>query len=222
MPLPFLPIRRGALALVAYALLPGGANATATVTLAGILGSRALLVVDGQTRTLGAGDTAGGVKVLAVGRADATVEIAGRRTVLQLGGAPATVGAAAPSNGGGRRIAMVSDGAGHFRPDGSINGRPTQFLVDTGASTVALGQSEADRLGIDYRRGTPVNMSTANGVAQGWRTRLATVRVGDVTLYDVDAVVTPQPMPFVLLGNSFLNQFQMNRTNDVMVLERRY
>ena len=65
-------------------------------------------------------------------------------------------------------------------------------------------------------------MSTANGVAQGFRIKLNSVRVGDVEVYDVDAVVTPQPMPFVLLGNSFLTRFQMKRDNNQMTLDKRY
>jgi aspartyl protease family protein len=70
--------------------------------------------------------------------------------------------------------------------------------------------------------GPSVRVGTANGLAQGWRVKLASVRIGDVEVYDVDAVVTPQGMPFVLLGNSYLNRFQMRRDNDQMVLERRY
>ena len=66
-----------------------------------------------------------------------------------------------------------------------------------------------------------MRLSTANGVAQGWRIRLDSVRIGDVEVFGIDAVVTPQPMPYVLLGNSFLGQFQMTRTNDQMVLEKR-
>jgi aspartyl protease family protein len=70
--------------------------------------------------------------------------------------------------------------------------------------------------------GPSVRVGTANGLAQGWRVKLASVRIGDVEVYEVDAVVTPQGMPFVLLGNSYLNRFQMRRDNDQMVLERRY
>jgi aspartyl protease family protein len=69
---------------------------------------------------------------------------------------------------------------------------------------------------------SPCGFGTANGLAQGWRVKLASVRIGDVEVYEVDAVVTPQGMPFVLLGNSYLNRFQMRRDNDQMVLERRY
>jgi len=58
-------------------------------------------------------------------------------------------------------------------------------------------------------------------VTQGWRMRLDSVRIGDVEVLNVDAIITPQAMPYVLLGNSFLGQFQMTRTNDQMVLEKR-
>jgi len=94
--------------------------------------------------------------------------------------------------------------------------------VDTGASVVALGSSDADRMGLNYRTSPPVRVGTANGMAQGWRVKFASVRLGDVELFDVDGIVTAQPMPFVLLGNSFLNRFQMRREADLMVLERRY
>ena len=105
---------------------------------------------------------------------------------------------------------------------GSINGRPVQFLVDTGASTVALSVADAERIGLAFREGPSVRIGTANGLAKGWRVKLASVRIGDVEVYDVDAIVTPQGMPFVLLGNSYLNRFQMRRDNDQMVLDRRY
>jgi len=97
-----------------------------------------------------------------------------------------------------------------------------QFVVDTGATSVSLGALEADRIGINYKNGDPVQLSTANGNSQGWRVRLGSVRIGDVELSGVEAVITPAPMPYVLLGNSFLTQFQMTRINDQMVLERRY
>ena len=67
-----------------------------------------------------------------------------------------------------------------------------------------------------------MQIGTANGVAQGYRLRLQSVRVGDVEVYDIDAVVSQQSMPFVLLGNSFINRFSMRRDADQMVLEKRY
>ena len=202
-----------ACALLASALGTAGsaAQAAPAVALAGVLGAKALLVLDGETRALAPGESARGVRLVSVGKNDAVVEVAGARATLVLGGTPALVGAATPA-GGGRRIVMVGDSRGHFMPQGSINGQTTQFMVDTGASGI----------GLRFKDGEPVQMRTANGNVQGWRTRLAQVRVGDVDIYDVEAFVTPQPMPYVLLGNSYLNRFQMTRTNDQMVLDKRY
>lgn len=206
--------------LATLLLLPTLACAQA-VALSGILGSKALLVVDGSApRALAAGEEHRGVKVVSVGRDDAVVLIGSDRRTLRLGEAPVSVGGNR-ANSGGRRVVLLADSRGHFIQSGTINGQAMQYMVDTGASTVAIGRADAERMGLDYQSGQPVRVSTANGVAQGWRMRLDTVRIGDVSVYGVDAIVTPQAMPFVLLGNSFLSEFHMTRTGDQMVLEKR-
>ncbi|KAB2898546.1 MAG: TIGR02281 family clan AA aspartic protease [Burkholderiaceae bacterium] len=116
---------------------------------------------------------------------------------------------------------LTADSRGHFINTGLINGQVMQYMVDTGASTVAIGRPDADRMGLDYANGQPVRMGTANGVGMGWRLKLDSVRIGDVEVFGVEAIVTSQPMPFVLLGNSFLAEFQMTRNSDQMVLEKR-
>ena len=205
-------------ALAASLLAPTWAHAQA-VALAGMLGSKALIVVDAHPpKAVGAGDEFQGVKVLAIARDEATVEIQGARRVLRLGESPVSVG---NRGGSGKRIVLMADSRGHFVNSGTINGRVMQYMVDTGASTVAIGRSDADRMGLNYKNGQPVRMSTANGVAQGWRMKLDSVRIGDVEVFGVEAVITSQPMPYVLLGNSFLTEFQMTRVNDQMVLEKR-
>ena len=207
-----------AFVLANVVLAPAAASAQA-VALSGILGSKALLVVNGSVpRGVAAGESHQGVKVVSVGRDDAVLEIDGARRTVRLGEAPVSVGA----RGGSQRIVLAGDSRGHFVSQGQINGRAMQFMVDTGATTVAIGQPDAERMGLNYKNGQPVRMTTANGVAQGWRLRLDTVRIGDVQVYGIDAVVTPQPMPYVLLGNSFLTEFQMTRHNDQMVLEKRH
>lgn len=193
-----------------------------SVALTGVLGTKALLVVDGATpRAVPVGEVHRGVKVLSLTGDEAVVEIGGRRQALRLGDVPTSVGAAG-SSGGGRRIVLSADGGGHFMGNGSINGRAVRFMVDTGASTVGLSLNDAERLGLDYRAGQPTRVGTANGTTAGWRLKLASVRVGDVEVHEIDAIVTAQPMPFVLLGNSFLNRFQMRRDNEQMVLEKRF
>lgn len=192
-----------------------------TVVLTGILGSKALLLVDGQPpRGVGAGETFLGVKVLSVAGESAAVDVGGKRFTLHMGESPVQVGA--KGVGGGNRIVITADSQGHFFTPGRINNQATQFMVDTGASYISMSAAEAERAGIDYKHGAPMRLSTANGMASGWRVRLAAVRVGDVQLTELEAVVTPESMPFVLLGNNFLTRFQMTRLNDQMVLERRY
>ena len=197
--------------------------AAQTVALQGMLGAKALLIVDGGApRGVAAGETHQGVKVLSTAGDQAVVEYGGRRHTLRVGESPASVGASGGGSARGTRIVLHADGGGHFMALGTINGRSVNFLVDTGATVVSLGAAEAQRLGLDVSKGQRVQMSTANGVAQAWRVKLASVRIGDVEVYEVDAVVAQQSMPFVLLGNSFLTRFQMKRENDQMVLDRRY
>ena len=196
-----------------------GASAQ-TVALQGMLGSKALLMVGGGApRAVAPGETHQGVKVISTSGDQAVVLVDGRRVTLRVGEAPASVGGAAPS--GGDRIALTADGRGHFIAQGSINNRPVQFMVDTGASVVAIGQGEADRLGLNYKSGRQVMMNTANGAAPGWLFKINTLRVGDVVANEVDTVVTPAAMPAILLGNSFLNRFNMRRDGDQMMLIKR-
>ncbi len=196
--------------------------AAQTVGLSGMLGNRALLIVDGGApKSVAPGDTFQGVKVVSTSGDQAVVEVGGKRHTLRVGESPFSVGKGAATGGGGKIVLMAGSG-GHFMAQGAINGNATQFVVDTGATVVSMGQSDADRMRLNYKAGRPVRMSTANGVTQGWHIKLNSVRIGEVEIFEVDAVVTPQPMPYVLLGNSFLTRFQMQRDNDQMTLTRRY
>ena len=209
---------RVAAALAALCLAPALSHAQ-SVGIAGMLGSKALLVVDAHPpRALGAGDEFQGVKVVSIGKDEATVEVKGAQRVLRLGEAPVSVGR---RSGSGRRVVLIADARGHFVSTGTINGRVMQYMVDTGATSVAIGRADADRMGLNYQNGPSVRMNTANGVSQGWRMKLDSVRIGDVEVFGVEAVITSQPMPYVLLGNSMLNEFQMTRSNNEMVLEKR-
>jgi aspartyl protease family protein len=193
-----------------------------TVGLAGMLGGRALLIVDGAApRTVAIGEAYKGVKVVSTAGDVAVVEIAGKRLSLRVGDAPASVGGGIEEGASDRVVLTVGSG-GHFMTQGQINGKAVAMVVDTGASLVSLSVQEAQRIGLNYQAGQPAQIGTANGVVAGWRVKLATLRVGDVLLYDVDSVVSSGAMPYVLLGNSFLSRFQMTRTNDQMVLVKRY
>jgi aspartyl protease family protein len=200
--------------------LLGLAASAQTVTLSGSMGDKALLIINGTPRTVAAGASFQNVKVVSVTPNEAVVELDGKRVPLQLGGAPVNLGGA----GGGSdasQIVLVAGSGGHFITGGSINGGAVQFLVDTGATYVSLSQAEADRIGLKYRDGRQGLVNTANGQVPAHLTRLDVVRVGDVQVYDVEAIVVPTSMGTVLLGNSFLTRFQMKRENDRMTLDRR-
>jgi aspartyl protease family protein len=213
-----------ALALCAAAALIAAtppAWAQTRVALQGMLGHKALLLIGGDAPHLTApGETWRGVKVISTSGEQAVVLVDGRQLTLRVGEAPASVGGPADA-GGSDRVMLAADARGHFLTQGSINNHPVQFMVDTGASVIAISQSEADRLGLDYKKGRPVHMSTANGTIQGWAITLGAVRVGDMVTYDVSAVITPAPMATVLLGNSYLMRFNMRRDGDQMMLIKR-
>ena len=196
------------------------------VTLQGMLGHKALVVVNGGTpHAIAPGETWNDIKVLSTSGDEAVVEIQGQRQTLRLGEAPVSLGvpaSAASAPATGSKIVLTAGSGGHFTTPGFINGKSVQFLVDTGATGVGLSVADAERIGLNYKAGQEIRLNTANGPAKGWQLKLASVRVGDVEVYDVEASVSPGAMPYVLLGNSFLNRFQLRRENDQMVLERRY
>jgi aspartyl protease family protein len=162
-----------------------------------------------------------GVRLISVSGNDALVEVGGKRLALQLGAAQVNLGGV-QSEGGGKQIVLTAGTGGHFVTSGSINGKSVRFMVDTGATSIALGQDEAERIGLDYKSGQRGYSSTANGPVPVYRANLASVRIGDVMVYNVDAIVSPAPMPYVLLGNSYLGRFQMRRENDRMTLDKRF
>ena len=218
------PLLRALPGLAAAALLSAVVSPAAaqSVALAGLLGSKALLVIDGgQPRSLAVGDSVQGVKLVSLSGDQAQVELAGKRQTLRLGGAPVSVGNTG-GEAGGSKIVLSADSRGHFVTQGQINGHSAAMMVDTGASSVSLSAAQAQQFGLDYKKGSPLGISTANGVIAAWRIKLDRLRVGNVTLYDIDAVVSDGAMPYVLLGNNFLVRFQMNRNNDQMVLDKRF
>ena len=192
----------------------------ADVGLAGVFPGKALLTINGgPPRVVAVGArTDEGVSVVAIDGEAATVEVNGKKRVLRVGQNVA----AQPSDGGPATAVLTADAAGHFFATGSINGTTVRFLVDTGASLVSLGASDARRIGIDASRGQRGITHTANGQAVVSRVKLDTVRVGEVVLYNVEAMVHQQDMPMVLLGMSFLNRMEMQRNGETMTLKKRY
>jgi aspartyl protease family protein len=213
-------------ALAASAAAVQAQEGTRDVALGGRMGDKALLMMHGRTVVLGVGQSSGPVRLLRWEGDAAVVEHAGVQLRLRVGQAPLRVGAAAGSasgaaGAGGREIVIPVGPGGHFMTAGSINGQSVRFMVDTGATLIALSRTEAARLGLDLRAARQTTTYTANGPVAAQMLPLQRVRVGEVEVYEVMAVVTETPMPFVLLGNSFLERFQWRRDNDVMRLEKR-
>ncbi len=206
--------------VLAIALLASAAAQAQSVSMAGSLGTRALLVIDGKPRQVAVGTTVDGVKLLAVSNNDALIEVNGKRVALQLGGSPSNLGGAA-SAGTGDKIVLTSVSGGHFVTSGTINGNAARFVVDTGATTITMSAADAERVGIDYKKGRLGYSSTANGMVPAYGVMLSSVRIGDVQVYNVEATVLPAPMPYMLLGNSYLDRFQMRRENDRLTLEKK-
>ncbi len=205
------------MAIVALLL---SANATATqINVSGLFKDRAMVIVNGgKPRVLAAGESEQGVKLLSADAQSATFEVDGKRRVLSMGQSYA-------GSGGGAKpiVSLNADGRGHFFTTGTINGHSVDFMVDTGASSVAISSREADRMGVNYRSGQRGLVSTANGTAVAYRVLLNNVRIGGISLNMVPGMVLEgDGMSVALLGMSFLNQVDMKREGVLMTLTQRY
>jgi aspartyl protease family protein len=128
-----------------------------------------------------------------------------------------------PPQSGARTLSIPRDARGHFATEGRIDGQRLAFMIDTGASVVALNESSAARFGL---RPTPgqytAAVTTANGTVKAARMRLAMIEVGGLIVRDVDAMVLPdQALSENLLGLSFLSKLRrFEYANGQMVLEQ--
>lgn len=189
------------------------------VGVVGLFPGKAVLVIDGGTpRTVAVGSTVGGVRLVAVDQGGATVEISGKRQRLAIGQHAHAGG----DGGGAQTTSLTADSRGHFITTGTVNGATVRFMVDTGATSVALGASDARRANVNLANGRPIMVQTANGVTQAWLVTLNSVRIGDVILNEVEGTVHQQDMPMALLGMSFLNRMEMKRDGQTMTLRKRY
>lgn len=204
-------------ALIIAPLLLSPAQA-ADVSVVGVFRNKAVLVVDGaKPKTYSIGATVGDdMRLVAVNSAGATFEVNGKRETIALGGYASRTQSARDS------VTLHADTRGHYVAQGQINGGSVRMLVDTGATLIALPATEARRLGIDYKNGRIGYVNTANGTVPAYMVRLDRVKVGDIEIHGVDAVVQEQGLPIILLGMSFLNRTEMRREGERMVLTKRF
>ncbi|MCQ4295498.1 TIGR02281 family clan AA aspartic protease [Pseudomonas stutzeri] len=199
-------------------LLPALAQAAPMVQVVGLFPGAAVVNVDGQRKLVKVGQTGpGGVQVVSADASGAVLRVDGVERHYNLSreysGAYAT-----PSK---TQLSVAKGAGGHYWIAGTINGQPIQFLVDTGATSVAINEHQARRLGIDYRvDGRPMVVSTASGTAKAWRVHLSSVKVGAIEVIGVEAVVVEGGSPTeALLGMSFLGRVSWREEQGVLVLE---
>jgi aspartyl protease family protein len=122
--------------------------------------------------------------------------------------------------GDNREVTLERNRAGHYVANGSINGMEVVFLLDTGATDVALSSQLARRLGL--RRGLPVTIQTANGTVTGYATRLRSVRLANIERHNVSATINPamQDEDEVLLGMSFLKHLELTQRGNTLTLRQ--
>jgi aspartyl protease family protein len=211
----------GILAGLAFFLAPVFALAADINVVALTAGKAMVIINNGKPLSMSVGQVSPeGVRLIDASSQSATFEVGGKRQTLTMG---QTI-----SIGGGpvsaQRATLIADTGGHFVTIVEINGVPLKFLVDTGASLVTLSSGDAKRIGINYLSGQKAVLQTANGTAPAYRVKLDTVRLGEITLNNVDgAVVEGNVMGGIsLLGLSFLNRVNMRREGPTMTLTRRF
>lgn len=199
-------------------LLSSWLMAATQVRVVGLFPGAAVLNVDGQRKLVKVGQVGpGGVVVVSADSRGAVLRVDGVERSYSLSREYSNGFAEAQK----KQFSVAKGIGGHYWLAGSVNGHSIQFLVDTGATSIALNDAHARRLGIDYRvAGTPLQVSTASGTARGWRVTLDRVKVGELEVLGVEAVVLEGNSPTeALLGMSFLGRVGWKVEQDVLVLE---
>ncbi|MFW2372097.1 MAG: retropepsin-like aspartic protease family protein [Gammaproteobacteria bacterium] len=202
-------------------LMPGLVNAIEKIEVQALFAGKVVVMIDGTRRTLAVGDTSPeGVHVVSADSKTAVFEIDGKKNTYPLGN---SITMSYQKRKSVKEQIFVNS-YGMYKTHGSINGQSVRFLVDTGATSVAMSEPAAKRLGIPYRLdGQPTRTSTASGVAKAWRIKLKTITVGSLKQSQIDAVVIEGNHPSeILLGMTFLGRLKVEKEAGVMILEQKY
>lgn len=208
--------------LLGLLLLGAACAAHATeVNVVGLFSGKAMIMVNGgQPHMLASGETTPeGIRLISADSSAAVLEIDGKRQTLNMG---QSANIKSQGGSGNPTTVLTADANGHFLTTGSINGASARMLVDTGATMVSMSSAEAKRLGISYLKGERGAVSTANGVVPAYHVTFNTVKLGNITLNQVEGLVQESSMPFVLLGMSFLKRLEMKRDGTSMTLVKKY
>lgn len=207
--------------LAALMLVTFSAGAVENIFLQALFEDKAIIIIDGKRRVLKIGDESPeGVKLLATStqQENAEIDINGKRESLRLG---VVIANFAPRGKG--NIVLYPDHRGHFFADGLVNDTAVRFMVDTGATVIAMNSNVAKRIGINYQiDGRPGTASTPGGIVRTFNLMLNSVQIGDIKIYNVPASVIEGNFPReALLGMSFLGQLDMKRDGEKMELSER-
>lgn len=210
-----------AILITFVSLLPVSVMATTKVNIVGLFSGKAVMIInDGKPRTLSVGQTVDGVKLIAADSSSATLLIEGKTRSLGMGQAASVADTSVNSQ---PSLTLYANPQGHFVSECKINGAPLKFLIDTGATTVALNSGDAQFANIDYKKGEPVFVNTANGVVTAYRVTIANLKIGSITLSQVDASVLEGGSPsVVLMGMSALKRMEINHQGNSMTLTKKY
>ena len=119
---------------------------------------------------------------------------------------------------GASMVVLEQQRSGHYVAEGEINGQAVTFLVDTGATDVALPESVARALGLEF--GPRVRVMTAAGPSTAWMTRLNEVKVGGIRRTNVRATITSGEFDGVLLGMSFLKHYSLQQQDGKLIIKQ--
>ena len=217
-------LMQGMLILTGLLLLLKPVLAIDVVVMA-IFGETVILKVDGAQHKLKIGEkTPEGIILSKVDSDQVELEINNKVSMHKLGGHVSFSNQRSAANKDKKPAeAKIWPQNDMYVTHGSINKRSVMFMVDTGATWVAMSEVVAKRLGINYYRGTPGYAGTASGVAAIYKVNLDKVKVGEIELRNVQAaVISGYRSPQVLLGNSFLKRVEIQRTKQVMILKKKY
>lgn len=207
---------------VTMCLLTAPVLAATQLNVVGLFSNKAVVAINGSApQTIAAGQTKSGVKLISASSDSATFLVEGKQQTLRMGQAASVAGGNAPENNS--PVSLYADQAGHFFGNLSINGVSLKYVVDTGATTVALNSGDAKYAKIDYEKGERITMSTANGDVSAYLVKISTLKIGTIILNNVEATVNEGGSPpVVLLGMTALNRMSMKNENSILTLSKKY
>jgi len=195
------------------------AQAIESLHVVGLFPGKVVVSIDNQQVVIRQGQSKQGVKFVRLKGDDVVLEINGKQAAYKMGTAVSTNFKKFET----KKKTIYADRRGMFNTIGSINSQPIRFLIDTGATTVAMSSVQAKKLNIQYRiNGKETTARTASGIAKAYLIKLKKVKVGEISQSNVTGLVIVGAYPKqVLLGMSFLNRLKVEKTGDAMTLESR-